>query len=374
MSTTAILLTYSPKATEDEVLATSPAELRALIDTHDRGFVDAILFGDNLPILARLLPDLRGKIDLIYIDPPFGTGRDFADVDGVLHYSDSRQDAEFIEWLRHRLVFLRELLSAQGTIYLHIDDKIGPYVRVMMDEVFGRPNFLGEVARVKSNPKNFSRKAYGNVKDVLYIYARNWGQHIWHDLREGLSPGRIVQRYPKVDARGRRYTTIQLHAPGTTADGPTGRPWRGLMPPTGRHWRSAPTEFDDLDARGLIEWSKTGNPRRIIYPEDSRGEKVQDVWLNFKDKGLRYSSYPTEKNHEMLRYIIGNSSNEGSIVLDCFAGSGSTLFNAAQMGRHFIAIDLGGESWETLLHNFDTRGVEYNLFQDEDERLERSAA
>jgi adenine-specific DNA-methyltransferase len=366
-------LAYSPKATEDQILATSPVGLRVLVETHDRGFVDSILFGDNLPILARMLPDLHDTIDLIYIDPPFGTGRKFADVDGLVHYDDARQDAEFIEWLRHRLVFLREMLSPKGTIYLHIDDKIGPYVRVMMDEVFGRTNFLGEVARVKSNPKNFSRKAFGNVKDVIYIYARNRGQHIWNDLREGLSPERIAQRYPKIDATGRRYTTIPLHAPGTTAAGPTGQPWRGLMPPSGRHWRSAPSEFDDLDARGLIEWSGTGNPRRIIYPEGNRGEKVQDVWLNYKDKGLRFSSYPTEKNHEMLRFIIGNSSNEGSVVLDCFAGSGSTLFTAAKMDRHFIAIDLGEEAWETLLHNFSERAIEYNLYASLDEHFEDQA-
>lgn len=363
----ALTLNYAPKASEEDILATSPAELQTLVESHDLGFIDSIIFGDNLPILARLLTELRGTIDLIYIDPPFGTGRDFADVEGVVHYSDARQDVEFIEWLRHRLVLLRELLSPQGTIYLHIDDKIGPYVRVMMDEVFDRLNFLGEVARVKCNPKNFSRKAFGNVKDVIYLYARRRGDHIWNDVREALSPETIMKRYPKVAADGRRYTTIPLHAPGKTTNGPTGQPWRGLMPPTGRHWRSAPAELEVLDQRGLIEWSSSGNPRRIIFPDDNPGEKVQDVWTDFKDKGTRYSSYPTEKNHEMLALIIRNSSNEGSLVLDCFAGSGSTLFTAAALGRHFVAIDLGEESWETMLHNFDARGIAYNLFQSVEE-------
>ncbi|MDO5581118.1 MAG: site-specific DNA-methyltransferase [Planctomycetia bacterium] len=111
-----------------------------------------------------------------------------------------------------------------------------------------------------------------------------------------------------------------------------------MLPPIGRHWRSNPEELDKLDAEGLIEWSKTGNPRKIIYAEDkvAEGRKVQDVWT-WKDSP--YPSYPTEKNLDMLEMIINTSSDENSVVLDCFCGSGTTLVAAENLNRNWIGID-----------------------------------
>lgn len=368
-----IVLAYEGKVPEQDVLQTPAGVIDAISSKHSDGFINSILFGDNLPILAKLVEEFAGKIDLIYIDPPFATGRDFADLDGVVHYEDRRKNAEFLEWLRHRLILLRELLSSRGTIYLHIDDRIGHHVKLLMDDIFMPENFMGDIARVKCNPKNFSRKAYGNVKDAIYIYAKRIGHHIWHDVRTPLTEADIVRQYPLVGEDGRRYATNPLHAPGVTANGPTGQPWRGLTPPRGRHWRYAPSVLEELDQRGLIEWSATGNPRKKIYPEDNPGKKAQDVWLDYKDKGTRYTSYPTEKNHQMLEMIIRNSSDPDSIVLDCFAGSGSTLFTAHKLGRRFIAIDLGDESYQTMQDNFDERGMVYNVYQMQDDIAEEAA-
>jgi adenine-specific DNA-methyltransferase len=148
----------------------------------------------------------------------------------------------------------------------------------------------------------------------------------------------IVRLFPKVDAHGRRYTTTPLHAPGETIAGPTGQPWRGSLPPPGRHWRYPPEELDRLDRAGLIEWSASGNPRKILYAEDlvPRGKKRQDVWC-FKDPA--YPRYPTQKNLDLLKTIIAASSNPGDLVLDCFAGSGTTLVAAESLGRRWIGID-----------------------------------
>ena len=133
-----------------------------------------------------------------------------------------------------------------------------------MDEIFGEDNFINDITRIKCNPKNFSRKAYGNIKDMILFYSKT-EKYVWNEAKESMSDSDIQRLFSKTDANGRRYTTIPLHAPGETRNGVTGQPWKGLKPPKGRHWRTDPAELSKLDNQGLIEWSKTGNPRKIIF-------------------------------------------------------------------------------------------------------------
>ncbi|MGA9121029.1 MAG: site-specific DNA-methyltransferase, partial [Bacteroidota bacterium] len=214
---------------------------------------------------------------------------------------------------------------------------IGHYVKILLDQVFGIANFRSDIARIKCNPKNFERKGYGNVKDMILFYTKT-ARFVWNEPREEMGEESIKRLFPRLDAEGRRYTTTPLHAPGETRNGPTGRPWRGRMPPTGRHWRVAPEELSRLEEHQLIEWSRTGNPRKRIFADEkaARGKRVQDVW-EFKDPP--YPDYPTQKNIEVIKRIISTSSNPGDLVLDCFAGSGTTLVAAQELGRRWIGID-----------------------------------
>lgn len=308
-----------------------------------------LFHGDNIDVLKFLLQNgYENKIDLIYIDPPFATKNIFTIGDKRVStisnskkdknaYSDSLTGSDFVEFIRLRLILLHKLLSEKGSLYLHIDYKVGHYIKVIMDEIFGSKNFRNDIARIKCNPKNFSRKAYGNIKDLILFYSKG-NNPIWHDPKEPLKESDRLTRFSKIDAEGRRYTTVPVHAPGETKNGPTGGMWRGMLPPVGRHWRSNPDELDQLDAKGLIEWSKTGNPRKMIYADDKmkEGRIVQDVWT-YKDPPR--PSYPTEKNFGMLERIIKTSSDEKSIVLDCFCGSGTTLVAAENLNRNWIGID-----------------------------------
>jgi len=310
--------------------------------------IGSLFFGDNIEVMTHLMENgFEGRFDLVYIDPPFATGNIFTTCrrastisrtnGGTVAYSDKFSRPEFLNFLRQRLELICKLMSNAGSIYLHIDTKIGHYVKVLMDEIFGEQNFLSEITRKKSNPKNFARKAYGNEKDIIFFYAKNAGDHIWNDITTVHSGADIIKKYPKVDADGRRYNTVPIHAPGETAHGPTGQPWRGKLPPAGRHWRTSPAQLDALDAAGLIEWSKTGNPRMKKFADEHDGKKIQDIWLDFKDP--QYPDYPTQKNYDMLDLMVRQSSGPNSWVLDAFCGSGQALLAARNNGRKFIGID-----------------------------------
>lgn len=317
-----------------------------------------IMKGDNFICLSSLMCKYKGKIDLIYIDPPFNTDNIFylsqerantissSSNNSAVAYTDKMDKEVFLEFLRERLVILRELLTEEGSIYLHIDYKIGHYVKVVMDEIFGEENFKNDITRIKSNPKNFFRKAYGNEKDLILFYAKNSKKNIWNDIKIPLDKEEIIERFNKTDSSGRKYTTIPLHAPGETKNGATSKAWRNIPVPAGRHWRTDPAEFDKLDAEGHIEWSSTGNPRIKKYADEHKGKKIQDIW-KFKDP--QKPIYPTEKNLKMIETIILQSSLKKSIVLDCFAGSGSTLLAAQMCGRRWIGIDNSEHAIKTMM-------------------------
>jgi len=323
------------------------------------GWMNKLILGDNLLALNLLLQDLTisGQVRLIYIDPPYSTNQDFrigyertatvsSSHEDRVAYKDKLLGVDYLNFLHDRIVLLREILADDGSIYVHVDVKIGHYVKILMDKIFGEENFINQIVRTKCNPKNFSRPGYGNIHDMILFYSKS-KKYVWNDSREAFSEDEIKRLFPKVDKSGRRYTTTPLHAPGETKDGATGLPWRGKRPPKGRHWRYPPEELDRLDKQCLIEWSPSGNPRKIIYADEmiQKGKKRQDVW-EFKDPP--YPSYPTEKNLEMLKVIVQSSSNPDDIVLDCFAGSGTSLIAAETLSRRWIGIDNSEIAIETI--------------------------
>lgn len=337
-------LIYENKKTEKDTLAkTERAKFKTV---SGKGAKNTLMYADNLRALKTLRDAYAGKVDLVYIDPPFATNGHFRISENRAHtvssgngdsiaYSDILVGAKFLEFLRERLIFLRELLSPRGSLYLHIDYKIGHYVKLIMDEVFGRDMFRNDITRIKCNPKNFHRTAYGNIKDLILFYSKT-GSPTWNDPSIPFSAEDKERLFKKIDTDGRRYTTIPLHAPGETTHGNTSKEWKGKKPPKGRHWRTDPALLEQWDKQGLIEWSERGVPRKKIFLDERAGKKMQDIW-DFKDP--QYPQYPTEKSLDLLRFIVEASSRPGDLVLDCFAGSGTTLVAAQTLNRHWIGID-----------------------------------
>lgn len=360
-------LNYPNKKTEQEIFDKIPNITLEQINNSDSP--NLLIQANNLVALKQLITqhNLAGKIDLIYIDPPFATNNTFTITDGRastisnskngnVAYSDTLKGFEFIEFIRERLVLLKMLLSNKGSIYLHIDYKIGHYVKIVMDEIFGIENFRNDITRVKCNPKNFARKGYGNIKDLILFYSKS-DNLIWNEPKTPYTEEDKIKLFPKTEKDGRRYTTIPLHAPGETQNGKTSQAFKGILPPKGRHWRSEVLILEQWDNDGLIEWSNNGNPRKKIYFDEQEGKRMQDIW-EFKDP--QYPVYPTEKNSDLLDIIVKTSSNENSIILDCFAGSGTTLKSAQTNGRQWIGIDQSDEAIKAIINKLD--GVEQDLF------------
>ncbi|MEB3882120.1 site-specific DNA-methyltransferase [Lyngbya sp. CCY1209] len=346
-------LVYEGKKSEDEILNGDFVQYKTVYSpSSDK----RLYFGDSLDVLRLLAsePEICGNVDLIYIDPPFATQSHFLSRKQSKAYEDTLTGAAFVEFLRDRILLLHKLLSNTGSIYLHLDEKMVFEMKLIMDEIFGSSNYRNLIVRKKCNPKNYTRKTYGNIADFILFYTKS-ERYTWNKQTVPLSEnGKKEYQYIEKET-GRKFMKVPIHAPGVR-NGETGKPWRGKMPPPGKHWQYPPATLDEMDARGEIFWSKNGNPRRKVYLDEHPGVAVQDIWLEFRDahnQNIKITGYPTEKNPDLLRRIIAASSNPGDLVLDCFAGSGTTLAVADEMGRNWIGVDNSMEALKTILNRFE---------------------
>lgn len=330
-------------------------EFKCLNDYKDK-FIRRLYHADNIDVLHYLLSDheVSGKINLIYIDPPYNTGGAFETKDFKHAYNDKFTTESYVEFMRARLMLMHKLLADTGSIYVHLDSNMVFHVKILMDEIFGENNFQGMITRKKCKSKNFTRKTFGNISDYILFYTKSESP-IWNRPYEEWSNEKILKEYPFIEeGTGRRHKRVPCHAPGTRK-GATGGPWRGMMPPEGKHWQYTPDKLDEMDARGEIYWSSNGNPRRKVYLDQSKGVPVQDIWLDYLDvnnQNTCLTGYPTEKNINMVKRIIEASSNPGDLVLDCFAGSGTTLVAAEELGRQWIGVDIGDEAIKVIQNRF----------------------
>ena len=313
---------------------------------------ESVLFGDNLAGLRALLPSFAGKIKLFYIDPPYATGLSFHSRANSHAYEDTLSPFAYLEFMRRRLVVMRELLADDGSVYIHIGHQMLAHLKVLADEVFGPENFRNLILRRKCSSKNYTSKSLPNIHDYILFYTKG-KNYVWNPPGAPASPEWIAKEYTKVDAKG-RYKLVPIHAPGIRS-GETGKPWKGMQPPAGKHWQLTPDKLDALDAAGEIHWSKSGNPRRKVYLSPDKQQNLTDYWPDFRDahhQSIKVTGYPTEKNFEMLRTIIKASSNSDDIVCDCFMGSGTTLEAAHIEGRRWLGLDCSPEAVKSTVKRF----------------------
>jgi DNA modification methylase len=350
-------LVYDGKMRREEVLAQTPAAPWQLVRSFcaerphaDKRWRNLLVWGDNLLALRELLADqqglnrfgTRGKIKLIYIDPPFATRQDFMK-DREKAYRDKVLGAQFIEFLRRRLILLRELLADDGSIYLHLDTKKAHYIKAVLDEIFGEENFINEIVWKRINAKGNVQRKWGEVHESILFYAKERERFVWNQVTRGLDATYVQEMYRFVEKdTGRRYRLSDVTAPASRASKGQIYVWKGYRLGATRCWVYAEAKMRELDEAGRLSYSSEGYPSFIRYLDENEGEKIPDWWEDITPSlGNEMIAYPTQKPEQLLDRIVRASSNPNDIVLDCFGGSGTTAAVAEKTGRCWISMDCG---------------------------------
>lgn len=321
-------------------------------------FRNRLIWGDNKLVMASLLKEFKGKIDLIYIDPPFDVGADFRMTVPVGDESETvSKDQSTLEMVAYRdmwgkgtdsylhmmverLSLMKELLSEKGSIYVHIGPGVNSYVRLLLDEMFGRDCLQNEIVWRRTYAHNDPGR-YGNTCDSLFFFSKSKEGHVWNQPYLPYDESYIKSHF-RANSNGRLYQLVTLDAPSH------GRPanylWKGKAPPPGRIWTLSEEKMRALEAAGRIEYTKNGVPRRIYYLDEMPGVPLQCLWTDLPPVNSQSSEdtkYATQKPEGLLDRIIRASSNEGDLVADFFCGSGTTGAIAEKLGRRWIMADLG---------------------------------
>ena len=343
-----------------------------------------LYYGDNLDILTRYVKD--ASVDLVYLDPPFNSAQNynafFQEKDGTTaaaqiqafkdtwEWNNESRDAydalslradklgnvmrafmevigptdmmAYLAMMAPRLVELRRVLKATGSIYLHCDDTACHYLRLVMDGVFGPENYGNQIVWRRTESHN-DAKRYGRVTDIILFYTKT-SNSTWNTPR-GEHSEKQLARY-RTDENGRRYRGENLTAPGIR-HGETGKAWRGRDPSTnGNHWKRPPAVLEQMYQDGLILLTSDGRPRLDgwkVFFDDALPPACPNWWDDIPRIGNTSAErlgYPTQKPVALLERIIAASSNPGDVVLDPFCGCGTTVDAAQKLGRKWIGIDI----------------------------------
>jgi site-specific DNA-methyltransferase (adenine-specific) len=350
--------------------------------------MNTLYYGDNLEILRRYIKD--ETIDLIYLDPPFNSDRDynvlFAEQDGsraasqIEAFKDTwswDQEAEktfsdlmfaggkvadvmkafrtflspcdmlaYLTMMAPRLVEMRRVMKPTASIYLHCDNVASHYLKLLMDAVFIPHNFRSQVIWKRTYAHGNVSRNYGCVTDMLLFYSKG-GPFIWNQIFRKLSPDEIKEKFPNIDSSGRRWQSVTLRNPGkrpnlhypyTASNGVTYHPH-----PNG--WSCNPDRMRKYDREGRLHFPSKpeGALRLIMFADESQGERLQNLWIDIPPIAALAAErlgYPTQKPLALLERIIQASSNEGAVILDPFCGCGTAVVAAEKLKRQWIGIDI----------------------------------
>jgi DNA modification methylase len=345
---------------------------------------NALYYGDNLNVLRESIQD--ESVDLIYLDPPFNSARDynilFSSPKGgsseaqITAFEDSwhwgeQAEREFGEIVRgsntdvsamiqalrkflgendmmayltmmaNRLLELHRVLKPTGSLYLHCDPTASHYLKIVLDGVFGKVGYRNEIIWQRTNSHN-TAKQYGRVHDTIFFYCKS-NSYVWNNIYAPYSEAQI-KRYRK-DSNGRLFTTQDLTA--SRPNSASGKfEWRGTMPSSGRGWGYTALQLESWWEEGKIACKKDGTPRMdglIVYLDEKLGKTIQSVWTDVErisNTSSERLGYPTQKPLALLERIVEASSNEGDVILDPFCGCGTAVHAAQKLGRNWLGIDI----------------------------------
>ena len=352
-------------------------------DTHN-----LVMHGECLSTCAYL-KEQGIEIDLVYIDPPFASGADYAkkiyirrnplvqkaiaEAEQTLDnsemqafeekmYGDIWDKERYLNWMYENLMAIKSVMSDTASIYVHLDYHIGHYVKILMDEIFGEENFRNEIIWKRSTAHNDST-GFANLHDTIFYYTKS--SELFFDIpMVSYSQEYIERYYNKQDEDGRKYLDRDLSAKGLKGSGYS-YSWKGKD----GYWRCPVTTMERLEKEGRIYYTSNGTPRYKQYLDEMEGVPAQDLWVDIyavNSQAEERVDYSTQKPEALLERIIKASSNEGMLVADFFGGSGVTAAVAHKLGRRFIHNDVNINSIQTARDRLVAAGAELKMMDIKD--------
>ena len=335
------------------------------------------------------------QVDLVYIDPPFASGADYAkkvyirrnpkvaeavaqaeqelDVEELKAfeekmYGDVWDKEKYLNWMYENLMAIKSVMSPTASIYVELDSHIGHYVKILMDEIFGENNFINEIVWKRTfshSDVGQGAKHLGRLHDVIFYYSYS-EEYTLNTVYTPYSEEYIKNFYKYTDPDGRKYRLVSMLGPGGAAKG---NPRYEVMGVT-RYWAFSKESMEKMIAAGQVVQNKPGSvPQRKRYLDESEGVPLQDLWMDIpavQGGALENANYATQKPEAMLDRIIKSSSNENMVVADFFGGSGVTAAVAHKLGRKFIHCDIGLNSIQTARDRLVADGAEFDVLEIKD--------
>lgn len=363
-----------------------PAQKKEVYGEEISGWINKIFWGDNLQVMSHLLKEYRGKVDLIYIDPPFDSKADYkkqVKVKGKKttndatsfedkQYTDIWTNDEYLQFVYERLILCRELLSETGTIFVHCDWHKSHYIRMILEEIFGENNFRNEIIWKRKSSTSYAGKQLGIGNDTIYWFSKSneYAFNQIHSLDDPKTKRYIKERYTRKTASGRVYKLDNLGNPDYRPN--LIYPYKGCEPPP-NGWAVSLERMKRMDAEERLEFPKKegGRLQRRQYLDEYKGQVVQNIWDDIpmvNSQAVERQGYPTQKPEALIERILETASKEGDLVFDCFMGSGTVQSAAFKNKRRFLGADINSGAVKIttrriaqLLNNEEQSSNQYGL-------------
>jgi len=335
-----------------------PAQLKESYGKSVDGWMNEIYWGDNLQVMSHLLKTYRGKVDLIYIDPPFDSKADYKKqislkgkkISNDLNtfedkqYTDIWSNDEFLQFNYERLILIRELLSPRGSIFLHCDHNKSHLFRFICEEIFGSNNFVNEIIWRRKQATSFASKQFGIVNDTIFWFSKT-SDYVFnptYSKEDANTKKYIKERFIFDDGDGKKYMKSplinSLYRPNLKYE------FHGVNPPP-NGWLYSKERMQNMYDKNALVMPVNNNGRiyRKIFLDEYKGQLLQNLWLDIpivNPMAKERVNYPTQKPEQLIQRIITTSSKPGDIIFDCFMGSGTTQAVATKLGRRFIGADI----------------------------------
>jgi len=335
------------------------------------------------------------QVDLVYIDPPFASGADYAkkvyirrnpkvaeaiaqaeqelDIDELKAfeekmYGDVWDKEKYLSWMYENLMAVKSVMSETASIFIELDNHIGHYVKILMDEIFGESHFINEIIWKRTfshSDVGQGAKHMGRLHDVIFLYSMS-DNYVLNTVYTPYSKEYVDTFFKFQDDDGRRYRLVSMIGTGGAAKGNPYYEFMGVS----RYWRYSRKTIEELLQKGLIVQTSPGTvPQKKNYLDESPGVPLQDIWTDIapvQGGSVENANYATQKPEALLERIIKTSSNAGMIVADFFGGSGVTAAVAHKLGRRFIHCDIGLNSIQTTRDRLKADGAEFDVLEIKD--------